>query len=94
MRGRTPAFLNKNFKFTRNQFLLSFVNPVVISWSHTQESVSIEDDDDLLVRNAPEDNVVEQSDLLSQLHRWEGLKTLCLQTVCLKNAHTRKRAET
>lgn len=39
--------------------------------------------EDWLVRNAPEDNVIQQSDLFSQLHRWERLKALCLRTVRL-----------
>lgn len=39
-----------------------------------------------LVRNAPEDDVIQQSDLFSQLHRWERLKALQFWTVGL-NTH-------
>lgn len=43
--------------------------------------------EDWLIRDAPEDDVIQQSDLFSQLHRWERFKTLCLRAVRL-HTHT------
>ena len=37
-----------------------------------------------LVGNASENDVVQEGDLLSQLHGWQGLKALSLRTVCLQ----------
>lgn len=45
------------------------------------------DEEDWLIGDAPEDDVIEQSDLLSQLHRRQRFKTLCLWTVRLNNTH-------
>ena len=47
----------------------------------------------LLIRNTPEHDVVQQGDLLGQLHGRQRLKTLCLRTVCLQ-AYTQAYART
>ena len=51
-------------------------------------------EDRSLVRDAPEDDVVQQGDLLSQLHRRQRLKALCPRTLRLEPTHTHTHTHT
>lgn len=41
-----------------------------------------------LVGDAPEHNVIQQGDLLGELHGRQRLETFCFWTFCLQHTHT------